>query len=215
MKSARSLPFAISRLALLAAIIASAACAQTGAGGMSQEQVVNEFYASQLSTLTALEQTVGQLSQEYYMLDIEYQSMGRPELAEAARKRAERLQAQQAETQKKLAELQTRGARAKRGEVPSGVTIRPSQAPAPAPAKAPARAGRSTRTAPARTAPPRAAPITQAPPPPAAPAVAPILQVPAPAPQAQPAPAEAPVEAAPAPAPAPAAAEPAPASPAP
>lgn len=165
-------------LLALAGGLGISGCAQLTPGTMSSDEILKEFYASQIDTLSSLDHAYDQLGQEYYVLDIEYQSMGRPELADAARKRAERFQAERTQLQTKIAEIQMKSSRAKRSEKPTSVKMKPAPAPAKssksAPKSAPAR-----KTAPER----RAAPAPAAQPAPAAVAPPPAPE-PAPAPQA-------------------------------
>lgn len=101
----------------------------------TNDDLLREFYKAQLTALQALNSAFHQIGQEYYILDIEYQRMGRPELADLTREKARRFHQQHLEIQKAITDLQQRQARLARGEQPdpTGVVVPTSPAPTPSP----------------------------------------------------------------------------------
>lgn len=173
-RSSRSRVFWMRALMLAAApvlALLAGSCAREDSV-TTDDDLLREFYNAQLTALEALNTAFHQIGQEYYILDIEYQRMGRPELADLTREKARRFHQQHLEIQKAITDLQQRQARLARGELPepTGVTVPTSPAPTPSAPVARTPLPTPVRTPvprPVRTPLPTPAPAVRSTPPPA------------------------------------------------
>jgi len=138
---------------LILGLLLAVACSRDRAPKMSEEDIMVEFYTAQLETLRALDQAFYRIGQEYYTLEIEYDRMGRQELAEATRLKAVQFHQQHQEFQKRATELEERLARYRRGEPPRMVSpvAAPAVTPTPLPTVPPVYAPRTLAPTPAPT----------------------------------------------------------------
>jgi len=157
----------------LGAAVLTSAC-KSAQEGPTNAELWEQFYESQLDTMDILDEAFDTLGQEYYRLDIEYESIGRSDLARMARRKAKAYHEQHLAIQRRITDLRHVNARVARGESPIGMEIErvETEAPeTPAPSVTPQPIARATPKplpqatprplAPAgRTAPP--APVGQA-----------------------------------------------------
>lgn len=153
-----------------ATMLAMVACQNTeDLGVTTNDDLMLQFYDSQIATLEALNASFYHLGQEYVMLAIEYEQMGRPRLAKMSKTKGESFHKQHLGFQTQINELRKKSARLNRGQAPlaevrsqAGRDTIPAQPPVsrppvatPAPATQPAPMPRQTPLPSATPAPQR------------------------------------------------------------
>ncbi len=102
-----------------ASMLATVACQNTeDLGVTSNDDLMRQFYESQIATLEALNASFYHLGQEYMILAIEYEQMGRPRLAKLSKSKGENFHKQHMGFQTQINELRKKSARLKRGQAP-------------------------------------------------------------------------------------------------
>lgn len=140
---------------------------KTPAEGPTNAELWEQFYEGRLETLEIIDEAFDTLGQEYYRLDIEYESIGRSDLARLARRKAKAYHEQHQAIQRRIIDLRGVNARIARGESPIGMVVErvesdvpeaaqntPAPKPTPAPTPTPRATPRPLPPAPLQAEPP-------------------------------------------------------------
>ena len=107
----------IAAAALLGVLVSTSGC-ELDRKELNYQQVLQEFYLTELAMLKALESAFFTLGQEYYILELEYRRLGQNELADGTLRKAEIYHQQYREFQERITNLELRQVRVRRGESP-------------------------------------------------------------------------------------------------